>query len=134
MSPDGANDWKKLCQFSETAAWDMAVFDGGLYVGTWDYGKGGKVYLVSKKPVDPQDVVDCSKISSANPAWEVCETGDHFCAGVFTDGAGCQAYCAAAGLVCIARYGGEPGCQKEPENVLDCFENNGHNSDWCECG
>jgi len=52
---------------------------------------------------------------------------------VFADGAGCTAYCAAAGMVCARRYGGEPGCQKEPQNVLTCGANNGHQSDWCEC-
>jgi len=89
-------------------------------------------------PADDDDdtvaPVDCSLISAANPAWEVCETGVDFCNGVFTDGAGCTAYCAAASLVCTARFGGEPGCQKEPENPLTCGEVNGHNSDWCDCG
>lgn len=79
-------------------------------------------------------VVDCAMISAENPAWEVCETGPTACAGVFTDGAGCQAYCAAAGLVCTSRFGGEPGCQKEPENPIDCAASNGHQSDWCTCG
>jgi hypothetical protein len=83
---------------------------------------------------DTFEPVDCAQISAANAAWEVCETGPDFCNGVFTDGAGCTAYCAAAGLVCTARYGGEPGCQKEPHNVLICNESNGHDSDWCECG
>ena len=86
-------------------------------------------------PGDDDDTVapvDCSLIS-ANPAWEVCETGHDYCNGVFTDGAGCTAYCSAAGLVCTARYGGEPGCQKEPHNPLTCGESNGHNSDWCDC-
>jgi len=78
--------------------------------------------------------VNCDSIWQANAAWEVCSTGPETCAGVFTDGAGCQAYCAAAGLVCTARYGGEPGCQLEPSNVHDCNANNGHQSDWCECG
>ena len=59
---------------------------------------------------DDSTPADCSLISQANPAWEVCVTGPDFCAGVFTDGAGCQAYCAPAGLTCTARYGGEPGC------------------------
>ncbi|MDP6935620.1 MAG: hypothetical protein QGG40_22060, partial [Myxococcota bacterium] len=81
-----------------------------------------------------EDPVDCDLISLANSAWEVCETSDTECAGVFTDGAGCQAYCAAAGLECTNRYGGEPGCQKEPENVIDCDTDNGHESDWCTCG
>jgi len=78
--------------------------------------------------------VNCDAIWQANAAWEVCSTGPTTCAGVFTDGAGCQAYCAAAGLVCTARYGGEPGCQLESSNVHDCNVNNGHQSDWCECG
>jgi len=78
--------------------------------------------------------VDCSRISAANPTWEVCETGIEECAGVFGDGAGCDAYCAAAGLICKARFGGEPGCNKEPQNVLQCGDNNGHTSDWCVCG
>jgi len=88
-------------------------------------------------PADDDDTVapvDCSLISAANPAWEVCETGVDFCNGVFTDGAGCTAYCSAASLICTARFGGEPGCQKEPHNPLTCGENNGHQSDWCECG
>ncbi len=82
---------------------------------------------------DDSTPADCSLISQANPAWEVCETGDDFCNGVFTDGAGCTAYCAAAGMICARRFGGEPGCIKEPQNVLTCGEVNGHNSDWCEC-
>jgi hypothetical protein len=81
-----------------------------------------------------EEPVDCSLISAANAAWEVCEEGPIECAGVFTDGAGCEAYCASAGLVCLARYGGEPGCQKEPENPIDCDTSNGHQSDWCTCG
>lgn len=69
----------------------------------------------------------------ANAAWEVCEETATTCKGVFTDGAGCGAYCAAAGMICVARFGGEPGCQKESQNVLTCAEDNGHASDWCEC-
>jgi hypothetical protein len=74
----------------------------------------------------------CAAIAST-PGFEVCEATDSTCAGVFTNGAGCTAYCAAAGMVCAARFGGEPGCSKEPENPLSCDDNNGHQSDWCEC-
>lgn len=74
----------------------------------------------------------CDGIRS-NPAWEVCEETATRCAGVFTDGAGCVAYCGAAAMTCTARFGGEKGCQKEPANVLGCGDNNGHASDWCEC-
>ncbi|MEO7328706.1 MAG: hypothetical protein ABI193_09025 [Minicystis sp.] len=68
-----------------------------------------------------------------NPAYEVCVETDTTCAGVFTDGAGCVAYCAAAGMTCVARYGGGPMCMKEPPPALPCDAMNGHASDWCEC-
>lgn len=74
----------------------------------------------------------CAGIA-ANPAYELCHDGGNVCHGVFTDGSGCVAFCAAAGMVCTARYGGEPGCSREPENVLRCEDDNGHQSDWCEC-
>ena len=146
MSSDGAA-WQTVCEFDEIAAWSVAVHGDNLYVGTWQYGHGGQVYIVEivEDPGDDDDgdddddddgeqPVDCSQISQANPAWEVCDTTDDTCAGVFTDGAGCAAYCAAAGLVCTARYGGEPGCQPEYDNPLSCNDNNGHQSDWCVCG
>ena len=69
----------------------------------------------------------------AEPAYEVCAETDTTCAGVYTDGSGCSAYCAAAGMTCTARFGGEPGCQKEPANPIPCDESNSHASDWCEC-
>ena len=51
---------------------------------------------------------------------------------MFTNGEGCGAFCAAAGLDCTAAFGGEPGCQKESAS-LSCGTT-GHQSDWCECG
>ncbi len=131
VSADGAS-WSTACTFSELAAWSIAVHDDALYVGTWEYGSGGKVYAVEPAEEDTSGAVDCSPIA-ANPAWELCEESASHCAGVFTDGAGCAAYCGAAGLSCSGRWGGEPGCQKEPENPLTCGESNGHSSDWCEC-
>ncbi|MFO0756576.1 MAG: hypothetical protein U0359_08805 [Byssovorax sp.] len=67
-----------------------------------------------------------------NPAYEVCVETDTTCAGVFTDGAGCNAYCAAAGMTCVARFGGGPMCMKEAASI-PCDANNGHASDYCEC-
>jgi hypothetical protein len=64
---------------------------------------------------------------------ELCAETATTCAGVFTDGSGCIAFCAAAGMDCTARFGGEPGCSKETANVLACADQNGHGSDWCEC-
>ncbi|MCG3174849.1 MAG: hypothetical protein GMKNLPBB_03138 [Myxococcota bacterium] len=64
---------------------------------------------------------------------EVCGETANSCQGVFAKGEGCEKYCAAAGMVCTARFGGEPGCQKEPRNPIPCGASNGHLSDWCEC-
>ncbi len=139
MSRDGES-WEAACAFSEIAIWSLAVVDDTLYLGTWEYEVGGQVHrvdIVSGGDDDDDDTagaVDCALIAAANPAWEVCEVGPTTCAGVFTDGAGCDAFCAPAGLVCTARFGGEPGCVKEADTPIPCQEDNGHQSDWCECG
>ena len=141
ISRDGQK-WETVCDFPELTAWSVAVHDNQLYVGTWRYGSGGKVYQVAINSSvdpgpgpgpDPDPVLGCAAISQANPTWEVCESSANHCAGVFNDGAGCTAYCAAAGMVCSGRFGGEPGCQKEPQNPLSCGDENNHQSDWCEC-
>ena len=80
-------------------------------------------YVTETAPVLSDSIrpaVDCSLIAAANPEWEVCETSADSCAGVYADGAGCQAYCAAAGLVCAGHFGGQPGCSKELEHPLGC--------------
>ncbi len=77
--------------------------------------------------------VDCSGIAN-HATFELCDSSPTHCAGVFTNYEGCTAFCAAAGMVCSSRNGGEPGCQQEPGVVLSCGENNGHQSDWCVCG
>ena len=74
----------------------------------------------------------CAGIKS-NPAYELCGESATTCSGVFTNGSGCVAFCAAAGMLCTARFGGEPGCQKEPTNPIACLAQNGNASDWCEC-
>ncbi|MEZ4227241.1 MAG: MYXO-CTERM sorting domain-containing protein [Polyangiaceae bacterium] len=88
--------------------------------------------LVSCDGFDAGPPGPCAGIA-ANPSYEVCEETPQSCAGVFTDGSGCVAFCAAAGMTCSARYGGEPGCLKEPNNPLGCADDNGHGSDYCEC-
>ena len=133
LSRDGSS-WETACTFSEAAAWAVAPLDDHLYVGTWEFGSGGRLYEVSIETAsDGGAAVDCSAID-ANPAWELCETTPTTCAGVYTDAAGCTAFCAAVGLSCTARFGGEPGCAKEPQNPIPCNEMNTHGSDWCECG
>jgi hypothetical protein len=140
VSQDGESPWRQVCQFDETAAWRLAIADGELYVGTWTFGGGGGLYRVTivdedsppPPPPPPPPEVDCSPIAD-HPSYELCEESAVRCAGVFTSGEGCRAYCASAGLQCVARYGGEPGCQAEFDLELECEVDTGHTSDWCVC-
>jgi hypothetical protein len=86
------------------------------------------------------ELVDCDEPVPSNctgianhPDYELCNETATTCSGVYTNGDGCNTFCAAAGMECVARYGGEPGCQQEPNYPIPCDENNGHASDWCEC-
>ncbi|MBI5532053.1 MAG: hypothetical protein HY898_05010 [Deltaproteobacteria bacterium] len=74
----------------------------------------------------------CSAIAS-HSTFEVCVETATTCAGVFTAGEGCAAFCAAAGMICVARFGGNTGCSKESNNPIACDAQNGNLSDWCEC-
>ena len=76
----------------------------------------------------------CVLIEAANPAWSVCESGPDFCAGIFEDQAGCAAFCAAAGLECVASYDNLPGCEKDVATDFGCAEQTGYTSEYCECG
>ena len=99
---------------------------------------GGAIAPLGGRPEanEPQEqtAVQCNRISDLNPRWEVCEQTQNQCSGVFTDGAGCQAFCAAAGLVCKARYNGSRGCGLDGRRPIPCLAQNGHRSDWCVCG
>lgn len=77
--------------------------------------------------------VDCSPIA-ARPDYEVCSSTDSECQGVFNNGSGCNAFCAAAGLVCTGVFGGEAGCVGPEATAFGCDDDTGHTSDWCVCG
>lgn len=82
---------------------------------------------------NPPKPVDCSGIK-AKPGFELCGSGLDYCDGVFTNGAGCVAFCAAAGLKCASRYGGSANCGgPELNNPLACEAYTGNQSDWCHC-
>jgi hypothetical protein len=36
-------------------------------------------------------------------------------------------------MICTARFGASPGCNKAPDVPLGCDEGGDHQSDWCEC-
>lgn len=76
--------------------------------------------------------VDCSAIGAR---WMLCSEGPDTCAAVFTDGAGCAAVCAAAGLVCLETYEDAPMCTADRARpALSCSTPSGHASDYCLCG
>ena len=118
-------------------------------VGTIYCKKGGTCRLVLNGDDGQSDAADittfrltkctgtppknpCSGIS-AKSAYEVCSWTATTCAGTYSNSDGCKKYCAAAGMICVARFGGEPGCSKEPANKIACNAVNTHKSDWCEC-
>jgi len=77
-------------------------------------------------------MVDCSGI--ANAGYDLCSETADGCGAVFTDGAGCTAVCAAAGLTCVsASENLDDSCGPDtsrPEVACD----SGHTSDFCQCG
>ncbi|MBI5529525.1 MAG: hypothetical protein HY897_24635 [Deltaproteobacteria bacterium] len=127
-------------QSSFTLKWSADKGDFPEYDGRSVAYGGARVRRVSDDPT-PLDggVADtggpagtCAAIRST-PGFELCVETETTCAGVFTNGAGCAAYCATANMVCTEAFGASPGCNKELENPLECAATEGHNSDWCEC-
>ncbi len=78
--------------------------------------------------------VDCSPIAQ-HEGWALCESGDDFCAAVFSDGAGCAAVCAAVGLACAETWEDAEGSCAANKGVaaLSCSAPSGHQSDYCRC-
>ncbi len=120
----------KLGTFYCKAGGDCRVELDGTDDGQSDAADVTSFKLVNCDDPPPPGV--CAGIA-ANSAYEVCEQTATSCAGVSADGSGCEAYCAAAGMVCTASFGGEPGCQKEANNPLPCDPPSGNQSDWCDC-
>jgi hypothetical protein len=91
-------------------------YDAGNDTGREDGGDAGAS--------DPCDAI------RGHPGWEVCAATTTSCEGLYTDGAGCTAFCAAAGMACVEAFAGDPGCVKlaDPQPC-----DSGHTSDWCVC-
>ncbi len=79
-------------------------------------------------------VVDCGLIEASADDWELCFEGDNHCEAIYLDGAGCDAVCAAADLVCTGAYENhDDACAPDFDRaVLPC--DSGHQSDYCICG
>lgn len=79
-------------------------------------------------------VVDCTVLESQEQ-WALCASSADGCEGVFEDGSGCDAFCAAVGLECTASYDNRDGmCAPNMDlPALGCAET-GHDSDYCVCG
>ena len=75
--------------------------------------------------------VDCSGITAAG--YELCTSSETSCEAVYTDGAGCAAVCAAAGLECeSAAENVDDLCAADTAlPALGC--DSGHQSDYCIC-
>jgi pectate lyase len=75
--------------------------------------------------------VDCSEITDAG--YELCASSATSCEAVFTDGAGCSAVCAAAGLECAsAAENVDDACAADASRpAVPC--DSGHGSDYCVC-
>ena len=132
VSGDGGESFVTACTLPETALWDVEVHDGVVYTASWDYRNRGRLYRVARSD-EPPAADPCGPIA-ATSGYELCERGPDRCAGVFVNGDGCVAFCAAAGLRCTGHFGGEPGCMKEADSAFTCGTETGHMSDWCECG
>ncbi|MDP7040983.1 MAG: hypothetical protein QGI45_17635 [Myxococcota bacterium] len=83
---------------------------------------------------DEPESADCSAISN-HVSWSLCSSGPGLCEGIFEDGVGCGAFCAANGLECIGSYEDQNGsCSPDlHRSALHC-EDSGHGSDYCVCG
>ena len=85
-------------------------------------------------PSEPgQDAPACDLIEEANSSWTVCEGGLDYCAGFYAGGEGCDAYCAAAGLVCAGAFELLDVCEPDSARVVGCGSQADMDSAWCEC-
>lgn len=91
-------------------------------------GSGGAPAGTGGAPALP---VDCSGITSAG--YELCASSDITCETVYTDSAGCDAVCEAAGLACSgALENVDDACAADDTlPALPC--DSGHQSDYCIC-
>jgi hypothetical protein len=91
-----------------------------------DAGAGG---------VDAGVIVDCAARLAADTGIAVCAEDAAGCSLVFTDGRGCEAACAAAGLGCAeVRENLSSGCGPDlARPALGCTPASGHDSDFCVC-
>lgn len=75
--------------------------------------------------------VDCSGITAAG--YELCSSSETTCEAVFTDGAGCDAVCAAAGLVCVSAAENADNACAADTSLPPVACSSGHSSDYCVC-
>jgi pectate lyase len=75
--------------------------------------------------------VDCSGITAQG--YELCASSETTCEAVFTDGAGCDAVCAAAGLECASALENVDGACVADTTLPAVACDSGHESDYCIC-
>ena len=94
----------------------------------------GLVAVDTSEPPPVEYALDCGRIPMANESWALCFEGEDHCEVVYDDGAGCDAVCAAADLVCTGAFENRDGvCAPDQDRpALPC--DSGHQSDYCICG
>jgi len=81
-------------------------------------------------PIPPGGAVDCSGLD-AEPSFTLCSSSAGHCAGEAMNAKGCEAFCAAVGLPCIAAYEtGFDQCSIEALKACDAVGSRDH----CWCG
>lgn len=119
-----------------TATGGAGVGSGGLAQVGGNTATGGSVGVGGNVGVGGGAVlpVDCSPIGE-HADWTLCGSTDTTCMAVFTDGAGCAAVCAEAGLDCAEVWENtDDQCAADTGLAeLSCDPDTGHQSDYCVC-
>ncbi|MEZ4437439.1 MAG: polysaccharide lyase family 1 protein [bacterium] len=110
---------------------DLGGFDAAVDV--FDAAPVEDMALEPDLAPDAAPLAACAALEGAG--WTTCHAGADRCEGVFTDGRGCAAACARAGLACEAVYENVDGmCAADlARPALACVPGSGHDSDYCVC-
>ncbi|HLV20178.1 MAG TPA: hypothetical protein VKZ49_04830 [Polyangiaceae bacterium] len=104
---------------------------GGTAAGSGGVGVGGSGGSAAGGTGGTVTEVDCSGITAAGH--DLCASSPTTCEAVFTNSAGCDAVCAAAGLSCVRAAENLDGACAADDSLPDVSCSSGHQSDYCVC-
>lgn len=110
---------------------DTATGGNGGPTGGNANGVGGDP-LIASGGTTGTPTANCPGITAAG--YDLCESGSDYCEAVFTDGSGCTAVCAAAGLDCLTAYENVDNACAGDMGLAALACDSGHQSDFCVCG